>query len=83
MRRVLATEAAELVEFKPLSRLLLVLRGAVVPPLAVTARQMNDVSHGPTRMVGGGWWLVAGARFCVHHDPPPTIHDPAVIPKSR
>jgi hypothetical protein len=39
-------EAAELVEFDPLRRLLLVLRRAVVPALAVAAREMNDVSHG-------------------------------------
>src|SRR5688572_24172627 len=45
MRRVLAAEAAELREFDPLCRLLLVLRRAVVPALAVAAGQMNDVSH--------------------------------------
>jgi hypothetical protein len=45
MRRVLATETAELAEFNPLRRLLLVLGRAVVPPFTVTARKMNDVSH--------------------------------------
>jgi hypothetical protein len=45
MSRVLPTEAAVLVELDPLGRLLLVLRRAVVPALAVTARQMNDISH--------------------------------------
>jgi hypothetical protein len=39
-------EAAVLVELDPLRRLLLILRRAVVPALAVAAREMNDVSHG-------------------------------------
>jgi hypothetical protein len=42
---VLAAETAVLVELDPLSRLLLVLRRAVIPALAVAAREMNDVSH--------------------------------------
>ena len=46
MRRVLPAEAAVLAELEPLRRLLLVLRRAVVPALAVAAREMNDVSHG-------------------------------------
>ena len=45
MRRVLPAEAAELVELQPLRRLLLILRGAVIPALTVAARKMNDVSH--------------------------------------
>ncbi len=45
MRRVLAAEPAELVELQPFRRLLLVLRRAVVAPLTVAAREMNDVSH--------------------------------------
>jgi hypothetical protein len=45
MRRVLATEATELVECDPFGRLLLVLGRAVVPAFAVAAREMNDVSH--------------------------------------
>jgi hypothetical protein len=45
MRRVLAAKAAELAELQPFGRLLLVLRRAVVAPLTVAARQMNDVSH--------------------------------------
>jgi hypothetical protein len=45
MRRVLATEAAVLAELEPLGRLLLVFRRAVVPALALAARQMNNVSH--------------------------------------
>ena len=46
MSRMFATEAAELAELEPLRRLLLVLRRAVVPALAVAAREVNDVSHG-------------------------------------
>ena len=45
VRRVLPAEPAVLAELQPLRRLLLVLRRAVVPALAVAARQMNDVSH--------------------------------------
>ena len=45
MRRVLATEAAVLAELEPLGRLLLVFRRAVVATLALSARQLNDVSH--------------------------------------
>ncbi len=45
MRRVLAAEAAELIELQPLRRLLLVLRRAVVPAFALGARQRDDVSH--------------------------------------
>jgi hypothetical protein len=46
MSRVLPAEAAVLRELDPLRRLLLVLRRAVVAALAVTAGQVNDVSHG-------------------------------------
>ena len=46
MRRVFAAEAAVLVELDPLRRLLLVLRRAVVPALAVATRHVNDISHG-------------------------------------
>jgi hypothetical protein len=49
MRRVLATEATVLAELEPLGRLLLVLRRAVVPALALTTGQLNDVSHKSTR----------------------------------
>jgi hypothetical protein len=45
MRRMLPAEAAVLAELEPLRRLLLVLGRAVVAPLAVAARQVNDVSH--------------------------------------
>ena len=45
MRRVLAAEAAELAEFQPLGRLLLVLRRGVVPPLAVGALENDVVPH--------------------------------------
>src|SRR5687768_12408182 len=45
MRRVLPAEPAVLAELQALGRLLLVLRRAVVPALAVAARQMNDVAH--------------------------------------
>jgi hypothetical protein len=40
-----AAEAAVLAEFEPLARLLLVLGRAVVAPLALVARQRDDVSH--------------------------------------
>jgi hypothetical protein len=46
MSRVLAAEAAEFREFQPLRGLLLVLRRAVVAPLALGARERDDVSHG-------------------------------------
>jgi hypothetical protein len=46
VRRVLPAKTAELAELEPFRRLLLVLRGAVVAPLALAARQLNDVSHG-------------------------------------
>jgi hypothetical protein len=46
MRRVLAAKAAVLAELEPLGRLLLVLGRAVVAPLALGARQRDDVSHG-------------------------------------
>src|SRR5215207_409808 len=45
MRRVLAAEPAELAEFEPFARLLLVLGRAVVAALTVLARQVDDVSH--------------------------------------
>src|SRR5258705_2367101 len=45
VRRVLPAEAAELAELQPLRRLLLVLRGAVIPAFTVAACEMNDVSH--------------------------------------
>src|SRR4030095_165929 len=45
MRRVLATEAAELRELQPIRRFLLVLRRGVVAPLALRAGQRHDVSH--------------------------------------
>src|SRR6185295_14991083 len=56
MRRVFAAEAAVLVELDPLRRLLLVLRRAVVPALAVAARHVNDVSH---------CWILVGIRYQV------------------
>src|SRR5262245_14665678 len=46
MRRVLAAEPAEFRELQPVRRLLLVLRRAVVPPLALGARERDDVPHG-------------------------------------
>jgi hypothetical protein len=45
MRRVLSAEPAELAELQPVGRLLLVLGRAVVAPLALLARQRDDVSH--------------------------------------
>jgi len=42
---VFAAEATVLVELDSLCCLLLVLRRAVVPALALAARQMNDVPH--------------------------------------
>jgi hypothetical protein len=45
VRRVFPTEAAELREFQPLGRLLLVLRRAVIASLALGAGQRDDVSH--------------------------------------
>jgi hypothetical protein len=46
MRRVFATEAAELRELQPLRRLLLVLRRAVIAPLTFLASERDDVPHG-------------------------------------
>src|SRR5262245_29548021 len=46
MGRMLAAEPAELRELEPIGRLLLVLRRAVVPPLALGARERDDVAHG-------------------------------------
>jgi hypothetical protein len=45
MCRVFSAEAAELAEFEPLGRLLLVLGRAVIAPFALLARQGNDVAH--------------------------------------
>jgi hypothetical protein len=45
MRRVLAALAAELVEFQPARRGLLVLGGGVIAILAITALQRNDLSR--------------------------------------
>jgi len=49
VRRVLAAEAAELAQLEPFGRLLLVLGRAVVSPLALLARHVDDVSHGCPR----------------------------------
>jgi hypothetical protein len=46
MRRVLAAEAAEFGKLQPLGRLLLVLRRAVITPLAFLTRERDDVPHG-------------------------------------
>ena len=40
-----AAEAAVLVELEPLARFLLVLGRAVIAPLALVARQRDDVTH--------------------------------------
>ena len=45
MRRVLAALAAELAEFQPARRGLLVLGGGVIAVLAITALQRNDLSR--------------------------------------
>jgi hypothetical protein len=45
MRRVLAALAAELIEFQPARRGLLVLGGGVIAILAITALQRNDLSR--------------------------------------
>jgi hypothetical protein len=42
---MLPAEATKLAELEPFSRLLLVLRRAVVTTLALAARELNDVSH--------------------------------------
>ena len=47
MRDVLAAERAVLAELEPLGRLAPVLGRAVVPALAVRARQGHDFSHKP------------------------------------
>jgi hypothetical protein len=52
---MLPAEAAVLVELDPLRRLLLVLRRAVVPALAVAAREMNDVSHTDSSIAINDW----------------------------
>ncbi len=46
MRRVLPARVAELLELKPSGRRLLVLRGRVVPVLAIRTLQGNDLAHG-------------------------------------
>src|SRR5690349_18579410 len=66
MRRVLPAEAAVLAELDPLRRLLLVLRRAVVPALAVAAGQVNDVSH-------GGYSIISETV------PAPTVRPPSRI----
>ena len=45
MRRVLAARAAELAEFQPARRGLLVFGGGVIAVLAITALQRNDLSR--------------------------------------
>src|SRR4051812_39957871 len=45
MRRVLAARAAELAEFQPARRGLLVLGGGVIAVLAITALQRNNLSR--------------------------------------
>ena len=45
MSRMFPAEATELAEFQPIGRLLLVLRRAVVAPLALGAGERDDVSH--------------------------------------
>src|SRR5262249_34312590 len=58
--RVLPAEAAELREFQPFRRLLLVLRRAVIAPLALLTSERDDVSHGyiPERI--GDWGMGIG-----------------------
>jgi hypothetical protein len=46
MSRVLAAEATEFRKLQSLGRLLLVLRRTVIAPLALGARERDDVSHG-------------------------------------
>src|SRR5262249_43679055 len=46
MHREIAKQPAELLSLPPIRRLLLVLRRAVVPALALLARHRDDVSHG-------------------------------------
>jgi hypothetical protein len=45
MRRVLAARPAELAEFQPARRGLLILGGGVIAILAITALQSNDFSR--------------------------------------
>src|SRR4029079_19026394 len=54
LRPVLPAEPAVLAHLEPFSRLLLVLRRAVVPTLAVGTRQRDDVAHlvNPCRATG-------------------------------
>jgi len=46
VRRVLPARPAELAEFQPFGALATVFRRAVVPPLALAARQGHDFAHG-------------------------------------
>src|SRR5438093_4570658 len=63
--RVLSTEAAVLRKLQPLRRLLLVLRRAVVAPLAHRARERNDISHkSPVRAQGSGQRALAAVALC-------------------
>src|SRR5206468_8042367 len=45
MSRMFPAEATELAEFQPIGRLLLVLRRAVVAPLALGAGERDDIAH--------------------------------------
>ena len=79
VRRVLPTEPAVLGELEPLGRLLLVLRRAVIAPLALGARERDDVSH--WCIPEGGWGLGIGdwgdwLPVTNHANPQPPIPDP-------
>src|SRR4029453_15091211 len=72
MRGVLAAEAAVLAELQPLRRLLLVLRGGVVPPLAVRTLENDVVAHGS---------LVRSYSTISATVPAPTVRPPSRIAK--
>ena len=77
MRRVLAAEPAELAHLEPLGRLLLVLRRAVVAPLALAGTQRDDVSH---ESLSAQAWLRLRASAPVSLKPEP---EPEPIRRSR
>src|SRR5262245_11042695 len=59
---MLPAETAELREFQPLRRLLLVLRRAVIASLALGARQRDEVSHGASAIPSGSLFYNLGHR---------------------
>src|SRR5438034_5256480 len=79
MRRVLAAEPAELAQLDTLGRLLLVLGRRVVAPLAVGARERDDVPH-----TGSSSKLVTNdSTTSVYSTMLVTVPAPTVRPPSR